>query len=192
MINGKAIAVVYLLAGVLAASTARADCRAKLTEMEQRLASSSIDAKQRGAMEQLRSQAADLCARGLEPAAMQLLGTLEMILLPPTQHAAAPGSQGNASTKASLTDEFLAGTWCSMTGQERVQLVFSVDGTYRPCFPAGGQGYSQCGSPRTTSDWLAGFGVEESQSADEIVLRATKARARPMIYRRGACNQHGR
>jgi hypothetical protein len=176
----------------LSVAVAGADCMSRVADIDQRLQSDQVPANQRVAIQQFRDQAADLCAKGAEPTAMQVLDMLDMMLpAMPAEATAAENAPGSGEgSKARLSDAFLAGTWCSMTGEERVQLVFSADGTYRPCFPAGGQGYVNCGPGKSTDDWVASWADDKSQDPNEMVLAT--ARGRPMVFKRGACTAHGR
>jgi hypothetical protein len=188
--RGYCTAALFLLN--LSSVAAYSDCVDKLAAVDDRLSGVNIESSQQAAVKQLRDQAADLCAKGADPTSMQLLGMLEMMIPSVIASPASPGS-GNGpenSSKPWLSNEFLAGTWCSMTGQERASLVFSSAGTYKPCFPANEQGYVQCGPDRPTGEWLDSFVANESQDPNEMVL-STKRGVR-MVFRRGQCSDHGR
>ena len=173
---------------------ARADCKEKLAELDQRMASPQVDSNQRNAMQMFRDQAAAMCDQGNDATAMQTLGILEM-MLPPSQEQqqqAAAAREADEKTKSRLSDQFLEGIWCSMTGEERVQLVFSANGSYRPCFPSTGtQGYGQCVTERSTAEWLAGYDYDKSLDPDRIEL-GSRRHPGSMVYKRGECALHGR
>ena len=86
---------------------------------------------------------------------------------------------------------FLEGVWCSMTGDERGQLVFASDGTHQPCFPnAVTQGYGQCISQISKGDWLDGYERVKSVEQDQIVLGSSRSGG--MVYKRGECKLYVR
>jgi hypothetical protein len=171
-----------------------AACKEKLAEVDQRMASPQMDVNQRNAVQMFRDQAAGMCDQGHDASAMQTLGIIEM-MLPPSQAQqaqAAADKDADGLTKARLTNEFLAGTWCSMSGEERVQLVFSADGTYQPCFPSSAtQSYGQCIASKSTAEWLNGFERDDSSDQDQMSL-GSRRRPGSMVYKRGECKVHGR
>ena len=183
-----------ILATTLLPQQAQAACKEKLAEVDQRLASPQIDANLRNSVQMFRDQAAGMCSQGNEATAMQTLGLIEM-MLPPSkaqQEQATADRKADDQTKSRLTNEFLEGTWCSMTGEERVQLVFSADGTYQPCFPDSmTQGYGHCVSPESTTEWLDRYDRDESRDKNQIEL-ATRRFPGSMVYKRGDCKLHGR
>jgi hypothetical protein len=173
---------------------AGADCKEKLAELDLRMASPQIDSNQRNAMQMFRDQAARMCDQGNDATAMQTLGILEM-MLPPSQEQqqqAATAREADEKTKSRLNDQFLEGVWCSMTGEERAQLVFSANGSYRPCFPSSGTGgYGQCVTERSTAEWLAGYDFDKSLDPNRIEL-GSRQHPGSMVYLRGECASHGR
>lgn len=108
---------------------AEGDCHAGLAAVDARLASSQLGPTG-AALKQMRDQAASMCNQGQDAMANQLLAMLSMSL-PPSESEVAAANTADEDSKALLTNDFLAGEWCSMTGEERSQLVFNVDGT--PC-----------------------------------------------------------
>ena len=187
------LTAVVLMATLLPLHT-QAACKEKLAEVDQRMASPQMDANQRNAVQMFRDQAAGMCSQGNDAAAMQTLGFIEM-MLPPSQaqqEQAAADRKSDDQTKSRLTNEFLEGVWCSMTGEERVQLVFAADGTYQPCFPDSmTRGYGHCVSPESTTEWLERYDRDESLDKNQIVL-ASRRSPGSMIYKRGDCKLHGR
>jgi hypothetical protein len=183
-----------VLVAVLLPLQVTAACKEKLAEVDQRMASPQMDANQRNAVQMFRDQAAGMCAQGHEATAMQTLGLIEM-MLPPSQAQQAQAvadREADESTKARLTNEFLQGTWCSMSGEERVQLVFAANGTYQPCFPDSmTMGYGQCGPSRSTREWLDEYERDESLDRDEMALGSRRYPG-SMRYKRGECKLHGR
>jgi len=188
-----------MVAGVLVALSlplqALADCKAKLAEVDQRMASPEVPEQQRGAMKMFRDQAADLCSQGHDATAVQTLGMLDMMLPPSAaQQAEADAARAaDAATKSRLTNQFLAGRWCSMTGEERAEILFAADGTYQPCFPqTGAQSYVCQGGRRPTAEMLARYERDSSQDPDVIELSSPSKGRGSMVYKRGECAQHGR
>jgi len=190
----RSILTAIVLMVVLLPLQVTAACKEKLAEVDQRMASPQMDPNQRNAVQMFRDQAAGMCAQGHEATAMQTLGLIEM-MLPPSQAQQAQAvadSQADELTKARLSNEFLEGVWCSMSGEERVQLVFAANGTYQPCFPDSmTQGYGQCGPSRSTSEWLDEYERDESLDRDEIALGSRRYPG-GMVYKRGECKLHGR
>lgn len=188
--QARQILVVML---ALAPLQAFSDCKEKLAEVDRRMSSPQIPEQQRGALKMFRDQAATYCSQGHEPTAMQTLAMMEM-MLPPSeaqQAEAAAALAVDAQTKSRLTNEFLRGRWCSVTGEERAELLFAVDGTYRPCFPQGGAKDYVCGGdPQSTAAWLARY--ERDSSQDPNVIELSNKRDGSMVYKRGACAQHSR
>lgn len=168
--------------------TADAACQEKLAEIDARISEAELGPAAAG-INQMRDQAASMCDQGQESTAMQILGLLEMSL-PPSQAQSSAIRQANADSKAALTDEFLEGTWCSMTGEERSQLVFSRNGTYRFCVHDAILGpYGKCSRrPESTKDWLARFERAATVEQDTMVLgdRGT------LTFKRGECSRYGR
>jgi len=190
----KSIVTAIVLMVVLLPLQATAACKEKLAEVDQRMASPQMDANQRNAVQMFRDQAAGMCAQGNDATAMQTLGLIEM-MLPPSQAQqtqAIADREADELTKARLSDEFLEGVWCSMSGEERVQLVFTANGTYQPCFPDSmTQGYGQCGASQSTREWLDKYERDESLDRDEIALGSGRYPG-SMVFRRGDCKLHGR
>ena len=168
--------------------TARAACQEKLAEIDARISEAELGPGAAGII-QMRDHAASMCDQGQESTAMQLLGLLDLSL-PPSQAQADAMNQANADSKAALTDEFLEGTWCSMTGEERSQLVFSRDGTYRYCLHDSVLGpYGKCSRyPEPTEDWLARFERAETVEPDTMVLGGRSV----STFKRGECSLYGR
>ena len=170
---------------------AEAGCRDELAKVDARLATADLGPTA-AALRQMRDQAATLCGQGQEAMASQILGILEASL-PATEAETAAKQQADADSKAALTDGFLAGVWCSMTGEERSQLVFSEDGTYRFCLNDTVLGpYGRCSpEPLSTADWLAGYPRAKSVERDTIVLSG-RGRHQDFTFKRGACSRYGR
>ena len=183
-----------VLMAVLLPLQVTAACKEKLAEVDQRMASPQMDANQRNAVQMFRDQAAGMCAQGHEATAMQTLGLIQM-MLPPSQAQQAQADadrEADEATKARLTNEFLQGIWCSMSGEERVQLVFAANGTYQPCFPDSmTMSYGQCGPSRSTREWLDEYERDESLDRDEMALGSRRYPG-SMHYKRGECKLHGR
>lgn len=190
----KSVVMAIVMIAVLLPLHATAACKEKLAEVDQRMASPQMDANQRNAVQMFRDQAAEMCTQGHEATAMQTLGLIEM-MLPPSQAQQAQAvadREADELTKARLSNEFLAGVWCSMSGEERVQLVFAANGTYQPCFPDSmTMGYGQCGPSRPTRDWLEEYERDESQDRDEMALGSRRYPG-SMVFKRGECQLHGR
>jgi hypothetical protein len=182
-----------LAAAVLLTATmplqAQADCKKKLAEVDQRMASPQMAANQRNAVQQFRDRAAQMCNQGNDATAMQTLGIIEM-MLPPSQaqqERAAAAKQVDERTKSRLTNKFLQGVWCSVSGEERAQLVFAANGTYRACFPnSATRSYGSCTRSKATAKWIENSGRVESLEQDRMVI------ARRETYKRGDCSRHGR
>ena len=168
--------------------TASAACQEKLAEIDARISEAELGPTAAG-ITQMRDHAASLCDQGQESTAMQLLGLLEMSL-PPSEALSSATREANADSKAALTDEFLEGTWCSMTGEERSQLVFNRDGTYRYCLHDSMLGpYGKCSrNPEPTEDWLARFERAETVDRDTLVLGGRNT----STFKRGECSRYGR
>ena len=190
----KSIVTAIVLMVALLPLQATAGCKEKLAEVDQRMASPQMDANQRNAVQMFRDQAAGMCDQGNDATAMQTLGLIEM-MLPPSQaqqEQAVADREADELTKARLGNEFLEGVWCSMSGEERVQLVFAANGTYQPCFPDSmAQGYGQCGSSQSTEEWLDEYERDESLDRDEIALGSRRYPG-SMVFKRGECKLHGR
>ena len=155
-LNFCAVVSIFLLAGLLPLQV-HAACNEKIAEIDQRVAGPEVDSNMRNALKMIRDQAALGCDQGNDAPAMQQLGILEM-MLPPQQAEVQAKQQADADTLKPLTDEFMVGSWCSMTGEERVELDFSADGTFVPCFPDSvAQDYVCLGSRdrEPTAEWVA-------------------------------------
>jgi hypothetical protein len=189
----RLILTIVILMIALLPLQAKVGCKEKLAEVDQRIASPQMYANQRNAVQMFRDEAAEMCAQGNEATAMQTLSMIEM-MLPPSQaqqKQIAAAREADELTKSRLTNDFLEGVWCSMTGEERVQLVFASDGTHQPCFPSAvTQGYGQCISPISKGDWLDGYERVKSVEQDHIVLGSRRSGG--MVYKRGECKLYGR
>lgn len=189
MLNSRLLVSMLLLAAVLPLQ-AQAACKEKIAELDLRIAGPEVDANTRNALKMFRDGAADMCDQGNEATAMQQLGIMEM-MLPPLQAEVQAKQQADANTLKPLTDEFMVGRWCSMTGEERVELEFSSDGTYVPCFPNSMAQDYVCQSSRDkepTADWVAKHPSAFSIEQDTVVF--ADKRGRPgMTFKRGRCSQ---
>ena len=161
--------------------------------VNERLAEAGDLGPTRAGLEMMRDQGATMCSQGQDAMAMQILGMLEASL-PPSGAEAAAVQRSDADSKAVLTDEFLAGTWCSMDGEERSQLVFSTDGTYRFCLNDTVRGpYGYCSrEPRPTADWLARYPRTRSVEQDTIVFDGKSGPKSYSTFKRGECSKYGR
>ncbi len=187
------VLAVAALAGLASGSApAATTCKEKLAEVDARLAVADLGPTGAG-LRQMRDQAATMCRQGEDAMALQILGLLDMSL-PATQSERAIAAQADRESKAALTNEFLAGTWCSMTGEERSQLVFNVNGTYRYCLHDAVQGpYGACSrEPRSTAEWLARYPRAKTVERDLIVIGGKGGRNAYSTFRRGACSRYGR
>jgi hypothetical protein len=184
------VTVVALLAALLSLQ-AQAACKEKLQEMDQRMASSQMDVNQRNAVKMFRDQAAEMCSQGNDAAAVQMLGMMEM-MLPPPQAQVEAAKLADARTKSQLTSHFLEGVWCSMTGEERSQMVFAADGTYKGCIHDSQLGaYGRCFEPESTATWLDDIHRVESVEQDQFIIVSVN-RGPERVYLRGECKSHGR
>jgi hypothetical protein len=181
---------VLLLAGLFPLQV-QAACKEKIAELDQRIAGPELDSNTRNALKMFRDGAASACDQGNDAAAMQQLGILEM-MLPPPQAEVQAKQQADADSLKPLTDEFMVGRWCSMTGDERAELDFSADGTYTPCFPNSMvQDYvcQSSGDRKTTAQWIAKHKRVYSIEQDTVVF-GTKSGRPSRTYKRGRCSQH--
>lgn len=188
-LNSRTVVFILLLAGLLPLQ-AQAACKEKIAELDQRIADPALDSNLRNTVKMFRDGAASACDQGHDAAAMQQLSILEM-MLPPPQAEVQAKQQADADTLKPLTDEFMVGRWCSMTGEEHVELDFSVDGTYTPCFPDSMiQDYVCLGSrdQELTVEWVAGH--QSAYSIEQNTIVFGDNRGRPgMTYKRGRCSQ---
>jgi hypothetical protein len=170
---------------------AQDECKAQLAEVDARLASADLGPSNAG-LQQMRDQAAALCEQGQDAMALQLL-SLFNLSLPPTQTEQSSVKQADEDSKAMLTDKFLAGTWCSMTGEERSQLVFNLDGTYRYCLHDSMLGpYGKCSrNAESTRDWLARYPHAQTVEQDTLVLGGKRGFG-DSTFKRGECTLYGR
>jgi hypothetical protein len=167
-----------------------ADCNDELTNLDQRIADTEMDVNLRNAIMQFRDQAAALCDQGNDAAATQMLGLVKMTL-PPAQAEIAAKKESDIESKSRLTNEFLKGTWCSMTGEERSQLVFAADGTSKACLHDSVLGpYGHCFKYQSTTEWLSGHERADIVEQNQIVF-SSKHRGQS-IFKRGECKLHGR
>ncbi|TFG82563.1 MAG: hypothetical protein E4H19_12905 [Chromatiales bacterium] len=188
-INVRTAVSILLLAGLLPLQV-QAACKEKIAELDQRIAGPEVDSNMRPAMKMFRDGAASACDQGNDAAAMQQLGMLEM-MLPPPQAEVQAKQQADADTLKPLTDEFMVGRWCSMTGEERAELDFSADGTYTPCFPDSMAQDYVCLSSRDqepTAEWVASHPSAYSIEQDTVVFGDDRGRP-GMTYMRGRCSQ---
>jgi len=191
-LNARAVFSILLLAALFPLQ-AQAACKEKIAELDQRIAGPELDANLRNGVKMFRDGAATMCEQGNEAAAMQQLGMLEM-MLPPPQAEVQAKQQADADTLKPLTDEFMAGRWCSMIGEERAELDFSADGTYVPCFPDSMAQDYVCLSSRDqepTAEWVAKHSSAYSIERETIVFGDKRGRP-SMTYKRGRCSQHQR
>jgi hypothetical protein len=175
----------------------QADCNDELTNLDQRIADTELDVNLRNAVLQFRNQAAAMCDQGNDAAATQMLGIVTM-MLPPAQAEIAADKESDIESKSRLTNEFLKGTWCSMTGEERSQLVFAADGTSKACLHDSALGpYGHCFKFKSTTEWLSGYERADSVEQNQIVFSSkrkgqSKLRGDQSIFKRGECKLHGR
>ncbi len=127
---------------------AHAGCEEKVAEIDAWLADTDVDPNTLSGVQMMRDQGAAMCAQGNEAAAMQMLGMVALAL-PQTKSQVAAEQQVNAESKAKITDQFLAGTWCAIVDQEHSQYIFPADGTYRACVHDSMAGpYGHCMPPQ--------------------------------------------
>lgn len=191
-LNFPAVVSILLAAGLLPLQV-QAACNEKIVELDHRIAGPEVSQDMRQALKMFRDGAATACDQGNDAAAMQQLGILEM-MLPPQQAEVQAKQQANADTLKPLTDEFMMGRWCSMTGDERAELEFSADGIYTPCFPDSmAQDYvcASFGDQQLTAEWVAGHTSAYSIEQDTVVFGDSRGRP-SMTYKRGRCSQHQR
>jgi len=173
---------------------AKAACKEKLAEIDVRIADPAVTANNRNAVTMFRDQAASACDQGHDAAAMQQLSMIEL-MLPPPQAQVEAQQQADADTKTPLTNDFLAGTWCSMTpqGSEQSQLIFARDGTLEACLHDTVYGrYGACSNAGRTADWLDRYDRAEIVEQDRIIMSGGQsARGGQSEYRRGECSAHG-
>jgi hypothetical protein len=176
----------------LVSTPAHAGCQEKVAEIDARLADTDIDPNTRSGVQMMRDQGAAMCAQGNEAAAMQMLGMVALAL-PQTKSQVAAEQQVNAESKANITDQFLAGTWCAIVDQEHSQYIFSADGTYRACVHDSMAGpYGHCMPPQPTSKWLAKYKHAKTVEQDTLVLGGNTSRNDYSTFKRGECNLYGR
>jgi hypothetical protein len=189
ILNSRSVVSILLLAALLPLQ-AQANCKEKIAEIDQRIAGPEVDESTRTTLKMFRDGVAAMCDQGNEEMAMQQLSMLEM-MLPPPQAEVQAKQQAGADTLKPLTDEFMVGRWCSMTGEERAELEFSSDGTYVPCFPDSMAQDYVCLSSRDqepTAEWVAKHPSAYSIEQDAVVF--ADKRGRPgMTYKRGRCSQ---
>lgn len=104
---------------------------------------------------------------------------------------AAPGaaSRPERASRAHLTPEYLAGTWCFAREDgegERGVYVFDPDGSYRiGLFSAGSDGPHQLDSPRDLDTfWESYSGIAEIEPDRFVVLLSQSYR---VVFRRAPC-----
>ena len=190
ILSSRSVVFMLLLAALLPLQ-AQADCTEEIAEIDQRIAGPEVDANTRTTLKMFRDGVAAMCDQANEEMAMQQLGMLEMMLPPPQEEVQAK-QQAAADTLKPLTDEFMTGRWCSMTGEERAELAFSADGTYVPCFPDSMARDYVCQSSRDkepTAEWVAKHPSAYSIEQDTVVF--ADKRGRPgMTFKRGRCSEH--
>jgi len=183
-----AVVCILLFTGLLPLQ-AQAACKEKIAELDQRLASPELDPNMRNSVKMFRDQAASACEQGHEASAMQQLSFMEM-MLPPSQAEVQAKRRTEADSLKPLTDEFMVGRWCSITGEERVELDFSADGNYSVCWPDSMAQDYVCNvrDREPTAEWVAEHRSAYSIEQDTIVFG--DGRGRPgMTFKRGRCIQ---
>lgn len=189
ILNSHSVIPTLLLVALLPLQ-AQAGCKEKIAELDQRIAGPEVDANMQNTLKMFRDGAAEMCDQGHEATAMQQLSLVEM-MLPTPQAEVQAQQQADADTLKPLTDEFMVGRWCSMTGEERAELEFSSDGTYVPCFPDSMARDYVCLSSRNkepTAEWVAKHPRAHSIEQDTVVF--ADKRGRPgMTFKRGRCSQ---
>ena len=190
MLNSRPIVSILLFAALLPLQ-AQAGCKEKIAKIDQRIAGPGVDSNTRNTLKMFRDAAAKMCDQGNDTTAMQQLGMMEM-LLPQLQAEKQAKKRAGANSLKSLTDKFMVGRWCSMTGEERAELEFSSDGTYVPCFPNSMARDYVCLSARDkkpTAKWVAKHPSAYSVEQDTVVF--VNKRGRPgMTFKWGRCSQH--
>jgi hypothetical protein len=97
----------------------------------------------------------------------------------------ARSSQDQATLKARLTPEYLAGAWCALFSQERSRYVFGPDGSFRRALP--GADLTTGAEHGTVHDLLEDFQVVREVEADRFVLARSGRGHRDYVFRRGPC-----
>jgi hypothetical protein len=192
--RGRIVVIGLAAVASLFSFQAQAGCKDKLAEVDARMADSELaDPTGAGAgAKMMRDNAATMCAQGNEAAAMQVLGMLDM-MVPQTKTEAANQAAADEGSKAALTSEFLAGTWCAIVDQEHAQYVFSKDGTYRACIHDSVAGrYGYCMKAKSTAEWLGGFPRAQTVEQDTIVLGGRSGSNDYSTFKRGECSKYGR
>ena len=186
---GKSFPMIFILSASMMPLSTLAACKEKLAEVDRRIADSELDVNLRTAVQQFRDHAAAMCQQGNDATAVQTLSYVEM-MLPPTQAQVQAEQQVQAEKRSRLTPEFLAGNWCSMTGEERSQLVFAPDGTSKACIHDSAYGaYGKCFDYKSIAEWVDGYKGVQSVEQDEIALGKPNDFS---VFKRGECSRYGR
>ena len=120
---------------------------------------------------------------------MQILSAVDM-MLPPTQAEVEAAKQADEQTKAPLTNAFLQGTWCTIGGDERSQIVFDADGSMKFCLHDAYYGpYCACHSAGTAQEWLIEWTRATTVEQDRIVLEGEYRTQSE--FKRGECQKYG-
>jgi len=189
LMRKKLMPAIAALSALLVPLQSFATCKEKIAEVDERIADPELDTNLRNAVKQFRDNAVSMCDQGNDATAMQVLGYVEMMLPPPRAEVEA-AKQADTASKAHLTNEYLEGVWCSMTGEERSQLVFAADGSSRACFSDSMLGaYGKCVDYEPAAEWIGGFDRVEGAEQDRIVFVGNGGQS---VYMRGECKLHGR
>ena len=177
--------VAALMFGLIAEG-AHAGCTQKLADVDAQLAAAALEGVALQQYTMLRDQAEMFCAQGQEAVSMQFLTGLEQELPGGPASSPKPGAAPSAGT---ISDDYLAGTWCAIVTQEQAEITFTPEGTYSACFHDSVQGrFGHCSRPDSTGQWLSGFKHARVVGPDEFSLGNS---ARSTSYKRGKCNEHG-
>ena len=192
--QGRIIVIGLAAFASLFSFQAQAGCKEKLAEVDARIADSDLadPTGPAAGAKMMRDNAATMCDQGNEATAMQVLGMLDM-MVPQTKTEAAAQVRADEESKAPLTSEFLAGTWCAIVDQEHSQYVFSKDGTYQACIHDSVAGrYGRCIRAEQTSEWLGRFRRAKTIEQDTIVLGGNTSSTDYSTFKRGECSKYGR
>lgn len=184
----KRIPLLLALCCGLATTYAHGDCQRKLTDVNSQLANANLEGIQLQQFTMLLDQAEMFCNQGQEAMAMQFLAGIEQELS--GSQASGGGQQpSGSSSRPTISDDYLAGTWCAIVTQEQTEITFKRDGTYSACFHDSMQGrFGHCTQARQTEQWLGSFKQVRIVGDNEFALGNS---ARSTTYKRGACSQHG-
>lgn len=168
------------------------DCRQQLVQIDAALAETELDPSVLGGLQMFRDQGAAMCAQGNEATATQMLDMVAMSL-PKTRSELAAEEKFDAASKAKITNEYLAGTWCAIVEQEQSQYIFTASGNYQGCVHDSMAGrYGHCSRPKPTSEWLARFPLAQTVEENTMVLGGKSGGGNYSTFKRGECILYGR